>query len=291
MKPAKPLIALVLLGVVALASASAWLYSRHNGKGENTLTLYGNVDIRQVQLAFNAAERIADLRVHEGEQVRKGQLLGTLNTTMLHEQEHRAEAEVNVARINANNAAGNYQRLKRLAEQHFISDQQVDNARAAADAAHAALLAAQAALEVAHKALSDTSLYAPDDGVIQQRILEVGDMASPQRPVYTMALNDPLWVRVYIQESKLGQVKPGMAAEVSTDSYPGKHYQAWVGYISPTAEFTPKAVETTEIRSSLVYQARVFVCNPQNELRLGMPATVTIALDQPPAADDNHCHP
>jgi HlyD family secretion protein len=92
-------------------------------------------------------------------------------------------------------------------------------------------------------------------------------------------------VRTYVAEPDLGKVKPGMAAVVNTDSYPEKDYQAWVGYISPTAEFTPKSVETPDIRTSLVYQVRVFVCNPRNELRLGMPATVTIDLTQSVAED------
>ena len=92
-----------------------------------------------------------------------------------------------------------------------------------------------------------------------------------------------------MQGTDLGKLKPGMRAEVSTDSYPGKHYRAWIGYISPTAEFTPKSVETTEVRSSLVYQVRIFVCNPQDELRLGMPATVTIPLNEPPAPDASRC--
>jgi HlyD family secretion protein len=71
-----------------------------------------------------------------------------------------------------------------------------------------------------------------------------------------------------------------MMAEVGTDSYPGKRYRAWIGFISPTAEFTPKSVETSQVRTSLVYQTRIYVCDPQNELRLGMPATVVIRLDQ-----------
>jgi HlyD family secretion protein len=114
-------------------------------------------------------------------------------------------------------------------------------------------------------------------------------MASPQRPVYTLAMTDPLWVRVYVKESDLGRIRPGMRAEVATDSYPNKRYNAWLGYISPTAEFTPKSVETTEVRSSLVYQVRIFVCNPQGELRLGMPTTVMIALGQPATSDNEHC--
>jgi HlyD family secretion protein len=75
-----------------------------------------------------------------------------------------------------------------------------------------------------------------------------------------------------------------MPAKIRTDSYPDKVYDGWVGFISPTAEFTPKTVETPELRTSLVYQVRVFACNPQNELRLGMPVTVNIPLAESSAS-------
>ena len=332
------LIALVFLGVTAVA---VWLFSNHGKVGADALTLYGNVDIRQVQLSFNGSERIAGMLVKEGDAVKKGQLLATLDTVRLAgnvdlqqaqlaaqqqlvarleagsrpEEIQKAQADLEAARIDADNAEHTYQRIKTLVEQNFVARQQADDARAGAEAAKAKLHSLQevlklvqlgprkediasakavlnanvAALGVTRKALADASLYAPDDGVIQGRILEPGDMASPQRPVYTLALTDPIWVRVYVQETALGKLKPGMSAEVSTDSFPGKHYHAWIGYISPTAEFTPKSVETTEVRSSLVYQARVFVCNSQDELRLGMPATVSIPLGQPPATDASHC--
>ena len=286
----KILLALVAIALLAAASSAAWrLFGNRNGANDNQLVLYGNVDIRQVQLAFNGAERIAQMLASEGQQVKKGQLLATLDTATLQQKVHKADADVEAARLAAVNAAHTYRRAKALVARHFVAQQQADDARTASDAAQAALQAAQAAQELANKALADASLYAPAAGVIQDRLLEPGDMASPQRPVYTLALTDPLWVRTYAQETDLGKLKPGMVAEVSTDSYPGKRYRAWVGYISPSAEFTPKSVETTEVRSNLVYQVRVFVCNPQNELRLGMPATVTVALDQPPLPEADRC--
>ncbi len=95
-----------------------------------------------------------------------------------------------------------------------------------------------------------------------------------------------MWVRAYLPETRLGKVKPGMKASITSDSYPGKTYPGWVGYISPTAEFTPKNVETPELRTRLVYQIRVFACNPQEELRLGMPATVNIDLTSPAGTTD-----
>jgi HlyD family secretion protein len=286
----KILLALVAIALLAAAGSAAWHYfNNRNGANGSQLVLYGNVDIRQVQLAFNGSERIAQMLASEGQLVKKGQLLATLDTTTLQQKVDKARADAEAARLAAANAAGTYRRVKALVAKHFVAQQQADDARTASDAAQAALQAAQAALELANKALADAALYAPANGVIQERILEPGDMASPQRPVYTLALTDPLWVRSYVQETDLGRLKPGMPAEISTDSYPGKRYRAWIGYISPSAEFTPKSVETTEVRSNLVYQVRVFVCNPQNELRLGMPATVTVALDQPPLPEADRC--
>ena len=337
----KILIVLLIAAVLGAVGAAGWYFTHRRAVGDHALTLYGNVDIRQVQLAFNGSERIATMQVREGEQVHKGQLLATLDTVRLAsnvnlqqaqlasqqqvvarleagsrpEEILKAQADVEAARIAADNAAQTYQRQKELVAKHFVAQQQADDAQAAADAAQARyqslqetlklvrlgprkediaaaramLRANQAALDVARNALADASLYAPDNGIVQERILEPGDMASPQRPVYTLALTDPVWVRAYVQGPDLGKVKPGMRAEVSTDSFPGKNYRAWVGYISPSAEFTPKSVETTQVRSSLVYQMRVFVCNPQDELRLGMPATVVIHLGEPPAPDTSRC--
>ncbi|MGA9828095.1 MAG: HlyD family efflux transporter periplasmic adaptor subunit, partial [Rhodanobacteraceae bacterium] len=134
------------------------------------------------------------------------------------------------------------------------------------------------ALSLATNALADAVLKAPADGTIRNRILEPGDMASPQQPVYTLALTDRIWVRTYVSETDLGRIHPGMAATVTTDSYPDKVYHGSIGYISPTAEFTPKSIETPEVRTTLVYQVRVYVSDADNQLRLGMPATVHVDL-------------
>jgi len=329
----------ILLSLVILAATTAvliWQLWPQEG-ASNRLILYGNVDIRQVDLAFNGSERIATLLVQEGDPVGKGQLLATLETHKLkaavaHSRAQRdaqrqvvarleagsrpqeirkAQAQWEAAKIDANNAAIDYHRLETLRQHDATTPQDVDNARTRAEAAQANaraaketfdlavagsrkedIAAAQATLEayeaqlvIAERDLVDANLYAPTAGVIQNRILEPGDMASPQTPAYTLALINPVWVRAYVPEPDLGKVHLGMAAAVSTDSYPGKIYEGRVGFISPTAEFTPKSVETTEVRTALVYQIRIYVKNPDNELRLGMPATVTIPLTAGGAGD------
>jgi multidrug resistance efflux pump len=328
----------VIAVLVAVAVGGWWWYAKRAQPRSDAIVLHGNVDIRQVELAFNAAGRIAQVLVHEGDRVVQGQLLATLDTRRLEEavqlaaaqvaaqrevvarfragsrpeEIKKARADAESARVDAKNAARTSERFKDLAARHFIAQQQADDARAAADAASARLKSAEealrlveigprkedtaaaeatlaaneAALAIARRDLAEASLYAPVAGVIENRVLEPGDMASPQKAVFTLALGEPLWVRTYVGEPDLGRIRLGERATVLTDSFPGKRYRAWVGFISPTAEFTPKSVETREVRTQLVYQVRVFVCAPQDELRLGMPATVEIPLGvAPPAAD------
>ncbi len=322
---------LVIVFAAVIIAVSLWRFFRHRVP-DNEIVLHGNVDIRQVDLAFNANERLERVLVEEGDRVKAGQLLATLDRQRLGYQVSQADAQARAqenvvaaleagtrpedirkaradmaaAEAEARNAELTFRRLQQLEKKDLISKQQADDAKAAADSSLARLQAAKEALNlavagprkediqagkatlnslrealsVAKQNLSYADLYAPSDGIIQSRILESGDMASPQKPVFTLALTDPLWVRAYVSETDLGKIHTGMAAEVLTDSFPGKRYPAWVGFISPSAQFTPKSVETREVRTSLVYQVRVFVKDPQNELRLGMPAAVIIHLDR-----------
>ena len=224
------------------------------------------------------------------------------------EEIRKLEAQLAAARTQSANLQRAYRRVDDLEKKDLASPQQSEDARTAAEAAAedaqaieaalalaragtreeeiAAAKATRAALEaeaaLAQRNLDEAVLRAPADGIVQSRILEPGDMASPERPVYTLALTEPLWARVYLSETELGRVRPGMPARVFSDSFPGKSYTGWVGDISPSAAFTPKSVQTEETRTDLVYQARVFVCNPDDELRLGMPVTVRLDLKAQP---------
>lgn len=215
------------------------------------------------------------------------------------------------------NARIDYTRTMNLLPHGVVSTQDRDNAQATLRAARENYLAARhiyalavkgprrqdiisarhayraavAAVAYAHQEYIDTKLYSPVNGVIEDRILEPGDMASPGTPVYTIALVNPLWVRAYVPEADLGRIRLGMPATVTTDSYPGRVYRGWIGYLSPTSEFTPKNIETPQLRTALVYQLRVYVCNTRDELRLGMPATVRIDLVRKGATMPPGCGP
>lgn len=271
----------VLMLLVALAAAGggwAWYQQQQLENPQDTLVIYGNVDIREVRLSFNGNEHIGEMFADEGDVVKQGQLLAKLHTERLMAGRDRARAQLSAARARAAAAEKTYLRIKSLAERKLASSEEKDEAEAAYKAELAQVKASEADLVYAGQLLKDAELYAPVDGVIRERILQPGDMASPLTPVFTLALVDPVWVRAYLPETALGKVKPGMRAQIATDSFPDKTYAGWIGYISPSAEFTPKTVQTPELRTRLVYRMRVHACNPAGELRLGMPATVTIPV-------------
>ncbi|AWI09824.1 secretion protein HlyD [Ereboglobus luteus] len=135
----------------------------------------------------------------------------------------------------------------------------------------------RAALETARIRLSDTTLAAPSAGTISTRALEPGAIAQAGATVFTLSLDNPVWLRAYINEPDLGKIAPGMTVDVFTDSRPGKPYQGKIGHISPRAEFTPKTVQTESLRTTLVYRLRITVTNPDNMLRQGMPVSVRVA--------------
>jgi HlyD family secretion protein len=330
----KPLVALVVLVVLAVLAGLWWWHGR-SSQPATELVLYGNVDIRQVSLAFDGSGRVAAVRAEEGDRVQAGAVLATLDTTTLALQAEQAQAQIEVQRQNllrlrngsrppelaqarsrvteaqadAARAERELARLQEIAtttQGRGVSPQDLDRARTSVQVAHARvdeqrealrlteqgprteevsgaaaqLRSTQAQLALLQHQISLGELKAPADAVVRSRLMEPGDMATPQRPMFALALVQPKWVRVYVSETDLGKVKPGLAARVVTDSHPDQPIAGKVGYISSVAEFTPKSVQTEELRTSLVYEVRVVVEDGGNVLRLGQPATVRIALGQ-----------
>jgi HlyD family secretion protein len=229
----------------------------------------------------------------------------------------QARAAVAAAKADADMARTSHRRLVTLSGTSggnaIVAQSQIDAARAGLDAATARLTAAEQGLELAiagprredvaqaeaqwkagkaqvallERQYADAELIAPVGGVVRSRLLEPGEIASPQRPVLSLAVVDPKWVRAYVSEPDLARVRPGMGTEVSIDGQPGRSFAGRVGFVSPVAEFTPRAIQTEELRTSLVYEVRIIVTDPDDVLRLGMPATVRLDAGQAeaPAAE------
>ena len=144
--------------------------------------------------------------------------------------------------------------------------------------AAAQLASARASLAIMEHSISLGKLYAPTTAQVTSRLMEEGDMASSATPVFLLSLTSPKWVRAYVTETQLGRVRSGMRADIRTDSFP-ETVPGRVGYISPTAEFTPKSVQTEDLRTSLLYEVRIVTDDGKDMRRLGMPVTVLLHED------------
>ena len=324
----------ILVAVLVLAGAAYAFHAFHldarlglvEAEASPTLELYGNVDIRQVELGFRVGGRIAEMRFEEGDAVKAGDEMARLDRRPYEDEVVMAEADVqretaNLAKLEAGtrpaeiaqaeaavaereavlaNARRQFERQESLVANNVASRRSYDDAKVLLDEAEARLTSTQKALDLAKEgfrsedvaaaraalagakarkaaaetALDDTALRAPADGVILSRVREPGAIATPGETVYALSLQRPVWVRAYAPEPSLGQLHPGQTVEVVSDSRPDEPYQGQIGFISPVAEFTPKTVETPELRAALVYRFRVVVEGEADGLRQGMPVTV-----------------
>lgn len=320
-KPVVLILAVVV--IVALIGGGTWWYqSRQN----NGLTLYGNVDIRTVNMSFRVGGRLQSLTVDEGDAIKQGQTLGQLDQAPYENALMQAKANVATAQaqydlmmagyraeeiaqaaasVKQAQAAYDYaqsylQRQQGLWNRKLLSANDLENARSSRDQALATLKSAQdklsqyragnrpqeiaqakANLEQAQAQLAqstldlhDTVLTAPSDGTLLTRAVEPGSMLSAGSTVLTLSLTRPVWVRAYVDEKNLNQAQPGREILLYTDGRPNKPYHGKIGFVSPTAEFTPKTVETPDLRTDLVYRLRIIVTDADDSLRQGMPVTL-----------------
>ncbi|MDD5579924.1 MAG: secretion protein HlyD [Methylobacter sp.] len=322
-------IIIVVILLCAIAGVIGWIYHKHHQERESVMMLYGNVDIREVNLGFRVAGRLAKLVYDEGDKVKGGDVIAKLDDEPYRNQVASARAQVESLRERlklrekgnrpqeiaqarslvrerkafAANARRLFQRSENTLAIKGISAQERDNAEAAyreAEArftsarenlalleagfrvediaqAGADLAQAEAALASAELQVKDAVLIAPSNGAILTRAQEAGAILQAGTTVFTVSLQNPVWVRAYVPEPSLGRIHPGAKVEIYTDSRPDKSYRGQIGYISPRAEFTPKTVETPELRTALVYRLRIVVENPDEGLRQGMPVTIKLA--------------
>ncbi|MEI8365945.1 MAG: efflux RND transporter periplasmic adaptor subunit [Parachlamydiaceae bacterium] len=273
-------ITVILLVLLTAASVFTYEYFFKSKKNPDKLTLYGNVDVRQVDISFRVAGQVTDLFFEEGDVVPKGSLMAILDQSPYDSQTLQAAANVKTIKANLYNAEILLKRRLELISDGGVSQEDLNNAQSAYDQLLSELNASEAALSIASDNLRYIKAYAPTDGIILTRIREPGSVVRESDPVYTLSIASPVWIRAFVDETHLGQVNYGMNVEITTDNPDGHSYSGKVGFISPMAEFTPKTVETTQLRTDLVYRLRIYVDKPDSGLRQGMPVTAKLNLKQ-----------
>ncbi len=282
-----------------LAKIDAEPYQREADQAKATLA-QSKAAVQQAKASLEQAKADADMK-HAG--YRK-------------EEKEQARASLAQAKVTMENAERVYSRQAELVKTNGVSRQNYENADAAyreaeqkmklaqanldqletgfrteeiaaADAAVGAAVAtvgtkeadvvkAEAAVKTAEIKIADTELKSPSDGVVITRAVEPGAIVQAGPTVLSLSLEKPVWVRAYVHEPELGKFPTGTKVKVFTDGGPKDGFNGSVGFVSPKAEFTPKSVETKELRTSLVYRMRVVVDDSDGSLRQGMPVRVTL---------------
>lgn len=277
----KKKLAVIVLLLVIIGTCAYFLTRKK--ENPNELTLYGNIEIRQVDMSFQVGGQLLKMLKEEGDSVKKDELIAVLEDKDYKANLEKASADVNKTLALKNDAESKYNRNLPLCTDNTVSQQECDNLLNTREKTRADYEAALAAKNFAKNQLDYTKIYAPDEGTVTVRVQEPGATVNKGQIVYTISKTKPVWIRAYVNETDLGNIKYGQKATVFTDSVDpktGKHreYQGYIGYISPVAEFTPKTVQSTDLRTSLVYRIRVYVDDIDEYLRQGMPTTIKINL-------------
>lgn len=279
-------LALAAMAAVAFAGAYWWT---HRLPPLPAGIAYGNgrLEADPIDIATKFAGRVAELRVDEGDSVRAGQVLASMDTRDLQQSLEKAEAEVEQQRKAVAEGEANLAQFRsqvRLAEQQMertdsllkkgwttqeVFDQrrqQLDTAYALERAAAARVSQLESAIQAArHDAellrinIADNTLTAPRDGLIQYRLVGIGEVLPAGGKIFTLLDAGYLYMDIYLPTALAGRARVGQQGRIVLDAYPSQPIAAKVSFVSPRAQFTPKMVETQSERDKLMFRVRVRV--------------------------------
>lgn len=249
-RPPKPVIIAVVLALVA-GGIFAWWWFTQPSTAEAARDATGTVEAGTYDVAAVIAGRVTGIYATEGARVNQGDTLITLDDSALKLQVEQAQEGVNAAKAAVTQAG--------------------DDGAAAVTAARAKLKQAEAGLQLARVQLGSARITAPHAGIVVTLATNAGQAAAPGRTLITLIDPADLFVRAYVPEPKLGEVKIGGGA-IATSA--GTDYRGSVTFVATEAQFTPNNVETTEQRSKLVFEVRVKLAADSGTLKPGMPVDV-----------------
>jgi HlyD family secretion protein len=253
-------VAIVVLAVIA--SALYFEVFRFWGGDKSAIEGSGTIEVTELEISTKVAGRVASLPAEEGSAVNTGDLIVKLNYAELSAQRSSASA-------NLSNAERNLQRMRHLHGKDVISSRELENAELAAKVSRENVNLVSATIE-------NAVIYSPIEGVVLEKNLEPGEMAFPGSVIITLADLKKPWIKIYVDEKKLGRLRLGQKAYVKIDSYPDRKFPGKVVSISNKAEFTPRTIQTKDERVKLMYAVKISIENPGAELKPGMPADATI---------------
>ena len=319
-----------ILNLIACIAIIGFAIGCGNGSNKNKIEASGNIEATNVTVSSKVSGQVTRLFFNEGDRIKAGDTLMTIDHDLLSIQLREAEAAaaaskaqltlliqgareedisqaedvVEQAKANYNLISTNMDRNERLFKAKSITKQQYDDVKAKFEIAKAQLNSSEenlkklkhfarpeeikqaqanykrqeAAVDFLKKNISDSFVTAPINGFVVKKFVEAGESVAPLSSLVMLSNLSYVDLVIYVSETALGKVKLGQEADVSVDSYKNKTYKGRVIYISPTAEFTPKNIQTKDERTKLVYAVKIHIHNPDFELKDGMPADAAIIL-------------
>jgi HlyD family secretion protein len=316
----RKLILILAVVVAAAGGAFAWWKLSQPALPPGFAGANGRLEAKQVDVATKYEGRIAEVLADEGDNVEEGQVVARMDTEVLEAQLRNAEAkireaddnkrtaqaEVVVKQAEFNYADKQYYRSKGLVTRGAVSQQELDVDLAHMEAGRAALLgaraqairaqssidAATAEAERIKAEIKDSVLKSPIRGRVQNRLAEPGEVLAAGGKVLALVDLADVYMYVFLPESAAGKVALGAEARIVLDAYPEYPARALVSYVSPSAQFTPKTVETAEERHNLTFRIKLQLDKQRLRqyepfVKVGIPGMGYVRLDNnqpwPPA--------
>jgi HlyD family secretion protein len=286
------LVVIVLVLVVLLVVVLSIIGKKEPQKGVS-ISGSGTIEVTEIEIGSKIASRVEKLQVNEGEEVDSGEVLIELDHKELDAQLNQTKASVDVAKTRMDQAKSewenvdrNLKRIKELYQAGSATRKELDDLetkhKLASD--QRKLVAHQyeqskAMVELIQAQLENTIIRSPIKGIVLEKNTNPGEVVFPGIALLTLADLSTVWLKIFVNETKLGLIKLGQKTRVKVDSYPEKTFQGKVVNISDKAEFTPKDIQTKEERVKLVFGVKISLENPEQELKPGMPADAEIILE------------
>lgn len=294
------------------------LFAACDNNGGSTITETGTLEANEVTVSTQVNGLVQAYPVEEGAILSAGDTLAVIDSREWRLQLAQAEANRRAAeaqytmalegprkedlaqgKANYENASSDLQRMEELFRTNSIPKKNLDDARTRFTVAQqmweklrrgsrkeelelAGARRDQAAAQMAQlkKKVDDCTITAPIGGTLINRFVEPGEFVVPGSSVGRLANLDELEINIYVAEAVLPRIKLGQNAFVAVDAFSEKQFEARVVYLSPTAEFTPKNIQTKDERVKLVFAVKLKVKNTEGQLKAGLPADVTLNLEE-----------
>jgi HlyD family secretion protein len=267
---------IIVVFIILFVTVGLLVYFGQSNNQNKELSYSGTIDTTQAKLSFQVPGRVALVNIQEGQSVAKNQIIAELDRAEFASRYDQAKANVTSVQDTLKDAEKNYKRFEGLFSKGVVTEKERDSMKLTYDVAKSRLAESESILNQASIQLGYTKLKSPMTGIVTSRNIEPGEIVNAGREVITVSDLSRVDLKIFIDETEIGKVKPNQKVEVKVDTFPDKSYTGYVSFISSEGEFTPKIIQTKKERVKMVYLVKVSIVNPNFELKAGMPADAVL---------------